>query len=99
MPRFAKHLPARGIDVCFADRYSFCVVSAAQVLELADPALERLAGKFFNDTYIMDQNACSSPHLVVWVGGEDEAAAAGSRFWSAVQKQIDRRYEISSTAA
>ncbi len=92
-------LPARGIDVCFADRYSFCVVSAAQVLELADPALERLAGKFFNDTYIMDQNACSSPHLVVWVGGEDEAAAAGSRFWSAVQKQIDRRYEISSTAA
>jgi hypothetical protein len=92
-------LPARGIDVCFADRCSFCVVGAAQVLELADPALERLAGSFFNDTYIMDQNACSSPHLVVWVGGEDQAAEAGGRFWSAVQQQIDRRYEISSIAA
>jgi hypothetical protein len=54
---------------------------------------------FFNDSYIMDQNACSSPRLVVWVGGEDKAAEAGSRFWSAVQKEVDRGYEISAIAA
>lgn len=92
-------LPARGIDVCFADRYSFCVIGVAQVLELAEAALDRLAHGFFNDSYIMDQNACSSPHLVVWVGGEDQAAEAGSRFWSAVQKEVDRGYEITPIAA
>jgi hypothetical protein len=92
-------LPARGLDICFADRYSFCVIRAARVLELAEAALERLARGFFNDSYIMDQNACSSPRLVVWVGGEDKAAEAGSRFWSAVQKEVDRGYEISAIAA
>jgi hypothetical protein len=92
-------LPARGVDVCFADRYSFCVLGAAEVLELAPPGLARLAGRFFNDAYIMDQNACSSPHLVVWAGSEAEAAQAGDRFWTAVQQEIDRRYEISAIAA
>ena len=25
-----------------------------------------LIKKFYNDVFIMDQNACSSPHLIVW---------------------------------
>ena len=46
-------LPARGVDVCFADRTSLCVLSAARILELKREALEQLASSFYNDTYIM----------------------------------------------
>jgi len=91
-------LPARGLDVGFADRYSFCVLGAPQVRDLGDEGLERLAAGFFNDTYLMDQNACSSPHLVVWLGAS-AAREAGTRFWGAVQAQVERRYELSAVSA
>lgn len=92
-------LPTRGVDIGFADRYSFCVLGAPQVLELDDAALSRLVPGFFNDTYLMDQNACSSPHLVIWLGSEDEARVAGERFWHALRMEVERRYELPAVSA
>lgn len=88
-------IPPRGLDICFADRYSLCMLSAVHVIELDALALARLALKFFNDAYIMDQNACSSPHMVIWIGDDTEAREAGTRFWPAVMKVIEERYELS----
>lgn len=92
-------LPARGIDVCFSDRTSLCVLGATRILELEREALERLASSFYNDAYIMDQNACSSPRLVVWLGNEAEAEEAGERLWVAVRAQVERRYELAEVAS
>ena len=57
-----KALPARPrcVDVAFADRYSLCVLNGRAVLELEQEGLSRLAENFYNDTYLMDQNACSA---------------------------------------
>ena len=92
-------LPPRGIDVAFADRYSFCVLGAQTVRECSDAELGRLATAFYNDTYLMDQNACSSPRLVVWLGDPDHAREAKRRFWTALELEVKRRYELAIVSA
>jgi hypothetical protein len=89
-----RAMPAmpRTVDVAFADRYSICVLSSMTIASLDDDQLDELASGFFNDTYLMDQNACSSPHLVIWVGPLSQETR--SRFWSAVRKRAERRYEV-----
>ena len=32
----------------------------------------KITKKFYNDTYLVDQNACSSPHLILWLGKQDK---------------------------
>ena len=92
-------LSARGIDVCFADRYSICVLGAQEILAADQTRLELLAGGFFNDAYIMDQNACSSPRLVMWYGSEERIDTAMMRFWRAVEAETERRYTLAPVAA
>jgi hypothetical protein len=92
-------LSARGIDVCFADRYSICVLGATGVLIEDQEGLEHLAAGFFNDAYIMDQNACSSPRLVMWLGTEEQTSGAAERFWNAVEAEAMRRYKLAPGAA
>lgn len=88
-------LPVRGIDVGFADRYSLCVMDAAQILRVDAGERMRAVNAFFNDAYIMDQNACSSPRLVVWRGSGEEAARAQELFWSALGAELRKRYLLS----
>lgn len=38
--------------------------------------------RIFN--YLMDQNACSSSHLICWMGEEEEVSAVSQRFWKEV---------------
>jgi hypothetical protein len=83
-------LSPRAVDVAFPDRTSFAVLDTATIAAMSDEALARLATGFYNDTYLMDQNACSSPRLVVWLG-VDEAATARERFWVALEREVVRR--------
>lgn len=85
-------IPVRGIEIAFSDRYSFCVIEASSIMELDEDKLEQLAERFFNDTYLMDQNACSSPHLVVWLG--EEISRAQERFWAAVHRVALKKYQL-----
>lgn len=85
---------ARCIDVAFADRYSICVMDADAVVNASGVALQSLALGFYNDTYLMDQNACSSPHLVVWQGSADRAEQAMQRFWPALDRVLQDKYQI-----
>ena len=83
-------IPARSFDVCFADRYSICAINAAKYL--ADTAYESVAQGFYNDTYLFDQNACTAPHLVVWIGSESDVTKAKSLFWSALHTIVKQKY-------
>lgn len=91
-----KGLPVhpRCVDVAFADRYSLCLLSAEAVVATDAAALANLARGFFNDTYLLDQNACSSPHLLLWQGEAATVAAAQSRFWPALEEQLQDRYPL-----
>lgn len=82
-------LPPRGIEMAFADRYSIALINAEAYLE-SDP--EETAKKFYTDTYYTDQNACSSPRLVVWLGSAVEEARG--RFWEALDLLARREYAM-----
>ncbi len=85
-------IPPRTTDITFADRYSIAVIDAKSVIEANN--LLRLAEDFFNDTYLYDQNACSSPRLVYWLGSKEEYMTASEKFWKAVHNYITPKYKI-----
>lgn len=83
----------RAKEITFPDRYSFGIIDAQSVREASDDELRELARGFYNDTYLMDQNACSSPHLIVWSENNHEAAAiteVQDRFWEAVAAEAEK---------
>ncbi|MDY6268317.1 MAG: acyl-CoA reductase, partial [Selenomonadaceae bacterium] len=94
-------LPPRSFDVTFADRYSLAALSAATVLAMSQEPekLRRLAQAFYNDTYLYDQNACSSPRLICWVGEPDVTEAARQAFWKAVHETLRNRYSVEPVVA
>lgn len=83
----------RCVDVAFSDRYSLCLLDAQAVLNATDADLHRLVIGFYNDTYLLDQNACSSPHLVLWQGHADRIRRAQDRFWPRVHELVKQKYE------
>jgi hypothetical protein len=87
-------IPERGIEIAFADRYSFCAIDAHALVEASDAQLAQLARGFYNDVYLMDQAACSSPHLVVWLGSGLALEAAKTRFWAAVHGETTGRFAL-----
>ena len=85
-------LQSRSIEMTFADRYSFAIISATSILRLNEKELERLAEGFYNDTYLMDQNACSAPHLICWMGEETDIVSAKEVFWNCIYEKVKKVY-------
>ncbi len=90
-------LSPRGSEITFADRYSIAVIGAEGYLAAENK--KRVAQDFFNDTYLTDQNACTSPRLIVWLGEKEKAARARAEFWAVFRKFVVRRYEIQPVQA
>ena len=91
-------LPPRAVEVAFADRYSLLCIRPEAVTALSEETLERLAKDFYNDTYLTDQNACTSPRLIYWVG-EGDSREASERFFRAVGAYARQRYELAPVVA
>ena len=87
----------RCVDIAFADRTSICVMDITALETATDVTLSRLAQGFYNDTYLMDQNACSSPHLIVWHG--ENAETARSKFWSTLENLVTKAYTLEAIQA
>lgn len=92
-----SELPPRAVEIAFADRYSIAVMSPEAVLEADD--LSKTAHDFYNDTYLYDQNACSSPRLIYWLGDREKAAAASDRFFESVHSFIKDKYKLEPVIA
>ena len=86
----------RCLDICFPDRYSFAVLDGAAVGRAEGETLKTLARNFYNDAYLLDQNACSAPRLVIW---RDASKANREKFWSAVADEAEARYDLPAAAA
>lgn len=86
---------SRAIDVTFADRYSLAVIDSDEYLEILDK--DRFALDFYNDTYLSDQNACTSPRVVVWIGNcVDKAKEV---FWNNLEKLTREKYIFQAVQA
>ena len=65
-------IKSRCTEITFADRYSFALFDEKSMENISDSELTRIVEGFYNDTYLMDQNACSSPHLIIWKKSESK---------------------------
>ena len=81
----------RCIDICFADRYSICIIDGNSILDADEPRMSRLIDNFYNDTYLMDQNACSSQQLIFW---QNDSKEARDKFWSKLYHFAKNKYKL-----
>jgi hypothetical protein len=83
-------LPPRATEITFADRYSFAVIDSDEYM--ASENKDRIASDFFNDTYLTDQNACTSPRVVVWTGNRRDEAK--NMFWGKLHGLVEEKYKF-----
>ncbi len=81
----------RCVDLGFADRYSIAIIDSDEYLK-KDSIF--IANSFYNDTYFSDQNACSSPRLVIWTG--EQISKAKEVFWNALEAVVLKKYQMSA---
>jgi len=85
-------LAPRSFDLTFADRYSMCVIHAESFVNEVN--IDAIISGFYNDTYLFDQNACTSPHLVLWLGSKEKVEKAQFLFWSELLKLVKTKYKL-----
>lgn len=86
----------RCVDLVFADRYSLAILNGDAILQANDAQIKKLAEDFYNDSWLMDQNACSSPQIILW---QNSGEKARQRFWNAVYAQAKQKYILQDAVA
>ena len=82
-------LRPRAKEIAFADRFSVAVIDGDAYMQGEWGAI---AKAFYDDTYLTDQNACTSPRIVVWTGERIEEAM--ERFWQEIHDYAQARYTV-----
>jgi len=90
-------LKPRANEITFADRYSISVIDSQKYLGMDDK--ERIASNFYNDTYLFDQNACTSPRIVIWLGKEETCRKSQETFWSKLMPLVEEKFVLSPVQA
>jgi len=90
-------IPSRSLDLTFTKRHSLMLIDASHYLTLINK--RAVADGFYNDTYLMDQNACTSPQLVVWLGTKADKEQARTHFWAELEILVNKRYQLQPITA
>lgn len=83
-------LPPRSGEITFADRYSLAIIDSDSYLAMEDKT--QVAEDFYNDTFFTDQNACTSPRVVIWTGRQ--IGEAKRIFWDEEYKLVKKKYTL-----
>ena len=86
-------------DLYFADKNSFCVINYDKFKELENNEIKLLASNFYNDTYLVDQNACSSPHVIFWLSKKKIEKKIKDQFWLNVNDLVKKKYDTNFSAS
>lgn len=76
-------------EITFSDRYSLAVIDIDYYNILDDKYKSSVMSNFYNDTYLSDQNACTSPRLLCFVG-----ASAVDDFYSRLYDLVKDKYDF-----
>ena len=87
-----SELKPRTTEVVFADRYSISLIDSDYYLN--NNIKDNLVEGFYNDTYFSDQNACSSPKIIIWFG--NSISISKQDFWTRVSKLVSEKYNFQS---
>ena len=89
-------IPAHAKEIIFSDKYSICIINSEKLNKLKNTEIVKIAEKFYNDTFLFDQNACSSPHLILWLGKEHKSAS--KKFWGQLAKITEKKYKLDASS-
>ena len=79
-------------EVLFADRYSLLVIDSNYYSGLSDEDKIKVAHNVYNDTYLSDQNACTSPRLICFIGNNN----VNNEFYNYLQTEVKKDYDYKS---
>lgn len=76
-------------DLMFGDKYSLAILH----LKNKDKnKIKEITKNFYNDTFIVDQNACSSPSIIFWYKTNENKI---SLFWDQLNELVKSKYRLS----
>ena len=81
----------RCVDLAFSNRYSISLIDTNKISELDSNELKNLAQRFFNDSYLMDQQGCSSPQAIIWLGLDKKKFK--NYFWDILTEIVNKKYK------
>ena len=79
------------LDITFPDRFSLSIMNAKSLNKLNDLEIKKLILNFYNDTYLFDQMACNSPHLIVWTNPTRKLI---DKFWIKMNEFVKKQYNL-----
>ena len=83
------------VELLFPNRVSSLIIESNAFLN--EENKNRVLNDFYNDTYLVDQNACSSPSNIFWLGDPESNKKAKDIFWDELKKQLNKKnYSIES---
>ena len=89
----------RAKEIYFPDRKSALLISAEAILALSERQMSDTAKAFYDDTFLMDCNACSSPGKIFWVGDCKKILEARGIFWRSVGMLLsEKKYSLAPSA-
>lgn len=96
---YFKSIPTnpRNIDLCFSDRYSISIFGAKEIASINSSDLKKLCEGFYNDNFLFNQFACSSSHLINWLGDSDDISNARDNFWFEMNSLVKEKGHMEDT--
>lgn len=86
-------IPPKSTELTFSDRYSIAIINAESYSKHPDKA--KVALDFYNDTYLFDQNACTSPQTIYWFGSNKKVESVQREFWEMLQRTLqEKNFEL-----
>ena len=84
----------RSKDIIFSNRYSMCVMNSKKFNSINNIEKSKIIFGFYNDAYGFDQNACTSPHLILWLGDKKNNKIAQNIFWHRLSEYVNKKYDL-----
>ena len=84
-------------ELLFINKHSVSLLSADYLIKLKqNPKHEykTFIKEFYRDTFLFDQNGCSSPTHIYWLGSEKQVSLVRKFFWQDLQKLIKLNYSL-----
>jgi hypothetical protein len=84
-------------EVIFNNKNSILIIKASEIQQMNRRSKKELSAqlsKVYSDSFLFDQNGCSSPKVVFWIGDFDQINTARELFWSELAEIVKSKYEV-----
>ena len=87
---YIKKIPSHPdcIDLVFPNRYSISLINCEKI---NNTNINSLIKNFYNDTLLLDQNACSSPKIIFWMNDNKKKK---DLFWKKYLNFVKKKYNF-----